>query len=67
MPTEPKSGNSKKDLDKIVSEIDWSEADALTDEEITEAAKADPDALPVGKDWFDRAAARRRAKKEAAE
>ncbi|MDC7786151.1 BrnA antitoxin family protein [Rhodoplanes sp. TEM] len=30
---------------------DWTAVDALTDEEITEAVRADPDAVPVDVDW----------------
>lgn len=39
----------------------------MTDEEVTEAAKADPDAQPVSAEWFARAAQRRAARKTAAE
>jgi hypothetical protein len=40
---------------------------AMTDEEVTEAAKSDPDAQPVSAEWFARAAKRRAARKVAAE
>jgi hypothetical protein len=39
----------------------------MTDEQVEAAALADPDAQPVPDEWFERAAARRRAKKTAAE
>jgi uncharacterized protein (DUF4415 family) len=32
---------------------DWNAVDALTDEEIEEAARNDPDAVPVDFDWSD--------------
>jgi hypothetical protein len=54
-------------LRKRAEGFDWSDADAMTDEQITEAAKADPDAQPVSKEWFERAAKRRAARKTAAE
>lgn len=46
---------------------DWARVRAITDEEVTEAAKADPDAQPVSAEWFARAAQRRAARKTAAE
>jgi hypothetical protein len=39
----------------------------MTDAEVTEAAKSDPDAQPVPASWFKRAAKRRTARKLAAE
>jgi uncharacterized protein (DUF4415 family) len=32
---------------------DWAAVDALTDEEITQAAANDPDAVPIDVDWSD--------------
>ncbi len=49
------------------TKTDWARVDAMTDEEITEAAKADPGAQPVSAEWFARAAQRRAARKTAAE
>lgn len=34
-------------------ETDWAALDALTDEEITEAVRNDPDAVPFDLDWSD--------------
>jgi hypothetical protein len=67
MPHQKKSERSREELRKIVDSIDWSAADALTKEEILAAALADPEAQPVDEKWFERAAARRKARKSAAE
>ncbi|QUS38478.1 hypothetical protein RPMA_06265 [Tardiphaga alba] len=32
---------------------DWAALDAMTDEEITEAVRRDPDAVPLDLDWSD--------------
>lgn len=39
----------------LPDKTDWSRVDALTDEEITAAALADPDAQPLPEDWLARA------------
>ncbi len=61
----PKSKDSKPRSEAL--KTDWVRIDAMTDEEVEAAALADPDAQPVPKEWFERAAARQRAKKTAAE
>jgi len=36
--------------------VDWSEFDALTDEDIASAARGDPDAVPLAdEEWFQKA------------
>ncbi len=62
-----KSKNSKDELRKCAEAFDWARVDAMTDEEVLEAAHSDPDAQPVSAEWFARAAQRRAARKTAAE
>lgn len=40
-------------LERKVSRTDWAAVDALTDEQIEEAVRNDPDAVPIGVDWSD--------------
>jgi|CXWL01.1.fsa_nt_gi hypothetical protein len=49
------------------AETDWARVDAMSDAELREAARSDPDAQPVSAEWFARAAQRRAARKAAAE
>lgn len=62
-----------KEAEELLAAFDWSKVDALTDEEIIAAAKADPDsALPTdeelaGFDLVIPARSRRPPPKEAAE
>lgn len=45
---------SRADLKRTT--VDWSESDALTDEDIAAAVRDDPDAAPLlDDDWFDKA------------
>lgn len=60
-----KSGDTDKR--SKAPETDWERIDAMNDQQIIDAAKADPDAQFVPKGWFDRAAKRRAARKAAAE
>jgi uncharacterized protein (DUF4415 family) len=38
-------------LDKLPRRIDWSDFDALTDDDIARAVARDPDAVPLDADW----------------
>ena len=40
-------------LERQTSRTDWARVDALTDEEIAEAVRGDPDAVPLDFDWSD--------------
>ena len=40
-------------LERRKSETDWARLDALTDDEIEEAARNDPDAAPLDIDWSE--------------
>jgi len=40
-------------LERRKSETDWARVDALTDKEIEEAVRNDPDAAPLDIDWSD--------------
>ena len=40
-------------LERRRSQTDWAALDALTDEEIEEAVRNDPDAVPLDIDWSD--------------
>jgi uncharacterized protein (DUF4415 family) len=40
-------------LERRKSETDWTRLDALTDDEIEEAARNDPDAAPLDIDWSE--------------
>ena len=62
MPKNPKDTTKPSPL-----ETDWARVDAMTDAEVLEAARSDPDAQPVSAEWFARAAKRRAASKTAAE
>jgi hypothetical protein len=63
-----KSKDTKKpSLREAALKTDWARVDAMTDAEVTAAAKSDPDAQPVPASWFKRAAKRRAARKLAAE
>ena len=47
---------TKKSLgDTSGSQTDWERVRNMTDEEVHEAALSDPDAQPLGKEFFDRA------------
>lgn len=55
-------GTIRKSLEEIVRKVesegsgtDWDRVDALTDEEITEAVRQDPDQEILTQEWFDRA------------
>ncbi len=61
----PKKSKDNKKPSPV--ETDWARVDAMTDEEVLEAARADPNAQPVSAEWFARAAQRRAARKAAAE
>jgi uncharacterized protein (DUF4415 family) len=39
--------------DRRKGKTDWARVDALTDEEIEEAVRSDPDAAPLDFDWSD--------------
>ena len=40
-------------LERRKSQTDWARVDALTDEEIAQAVRDDPDAAPIDIDWSD--------------
>lgn len=40
-------------LERRRSRTDWAAVDALTDEQIEEAVRNDPDAAPINHDWSD--------------
>lgn len=40
-------------LERTRSQTDWARFDAITDEEIEEAVRNDPDAVPLDLDWSD--------------
>jgi uncharacterized protein (DUF4415 family) len=40
-------------LERRASRTDWARVDALTDEEIAEAVRGDPDAVPLDFDWSE--------------
>lgn len=40
-------------LERQKSQTDWARLDAMTDEDIEEAARNDPDAVPLDFDWSD--------------
>lgn len=40
-------------LERRKSQTDWARVDALTDEEIEEAVRKDPDAVPLDFDWSE--------------
>ncbi|MGH7814002.1 MAG: BrnA antitoxin family protein [Candidatus Binataceae bacterium] len=47
---------SEDELRTLRGETDWARVDALTDEEIEEAARSDPDAAPIADaEWFKNA------------
>ncbi len=66
MPKKPKDTKQPSPREAALK-TDWARVDAMTDAEVTEAAKSDPDAQPVSAEWFARAAKRRAARKIAAE
>jgi uncharacterized protein (DUF4415 family) len=43
----------KARIERRASRTDWARVDALTDEEIAEAVRGDPDAVPLDFDWSE--------------
>jgi len=44
---------SRDDLSRTMGRTDWARFDALTDAEIEEAVRGDPDAVPIDIDWSE--------------
>jgi uncharacterized protein (DUF4415 family) len=54
---------SLAEAEKLVKEMDWTESDALTDEDIARQIASNPDAAPeLDSEWFARSAAMNGAK-----